>query len=63
MLLILKETNIEIHLLGNGPEKKALMGIVNNKILQMFIFTKLSQRMKLYFSIKNGRFIYWLAFF
>tara|TARA_B100000886_G_C20423710_1_gene492864 strand:+ start:943 stop:2148 length:1206 start_codon:yes stop_codon:yes gene_type:complete len=35
---LIKKTNIEIHLLGNGPEKKALMGIVNNKNISNVYF-------------------------
>lgn len=35
---LLKETNIEIHLLGNGPEKKTLMGIVNDKNISNVYF-------------------------
>ena len=35
---LLKETNIEIHLLGNGPEKKTLIGIVNDKNISNVYF-------------------------
>ena len=35
---LVKESNIEIHLLGNGPEKKVLMGIVNDKNISNVYF-------------------------
>tara|TARA_Y100000813_G_scaffold108288_1_gene77460 strand:- start:14023 stop:15219 length:1197 start_codon:yes stop_codon:yes gene_type:complete len=35
---LVKESNIEIHLLGNGPEKNALMGIVNDNNISNVYF-------------------------
>jgi len=35
---LVKESNIEVHLLGNGPEKKALMGIVNDNNISNVYF-------------------------
>ena len=35
---LVKESNIEIHLLGNGPEKKALMGIVDDNNISNVYF-------------------------
>ena len=35
---LIKESNIEIHILGNGPEKKALMGIVNDNNISNVYF-------------------------